>query len=214
MPQTLYKFGVDPADPTVNAAAPVPVITNTEIKILWSSWCDLIYTTLNRDSTRSIVYLGTSLNPAQQLDLQSRASSPAVMGQYLSKPGEHLRFFGAVMHDGVRGYVADSMVTTYGTPAEKAKLGGKYRDVNTWTMLRWPFHSLGEIKMCSDSSLLLVCNPKLVTVPGEEEPEPDAIVSSGKGGLECCKVSALAMPRTRTISFFRDLQGLRDYCAA
>ncbi|KAH6618495.1 hypothetical protein C7974DRAFT_317816 [Boeremia exigua] len=177
MPQTLYRFGVDPADPTVNAAAPVPVITNTKIKILWSSWCDLIYTTLNRDRTRSIIYLGTSLNPAQQLDLQSRASSPAVMGQYPSKPGEHLHFFGAAMHDGVRGYVADSM-------------------------------------MCSDSSLLLVCNPKLVTEPGEEEPEPDAIVSSGKGGLECCKVSALAMPRTRTISCVRDLQGLRDYCAA
>ncbi|KAJ8117322.1 hypothetical protein OPT61_g1442 [Boeremia exigua] len=203
MAQTLYKFGVDPSDPTAKAITPVPIVTSTEVKIVWSSWCDLIYTTLNRDLTCSISYFGTSLNARQQLNLPTGPSRPgsANIRQSLSKTEGSLRFFGTAMHDGVRGYVADGMITVYGTPAEQAALGDQYCDVDSWR-LPDPLHqSLADICMCSDSSLLVAL--------GREQGGPRNNSSTGKGTR---KDTQALESRPQMINCCTSIQELKDCC--
>ena len=56
------------------------------------------------------------------------------------------------MHDGVRGYICDGKISVFGTPAEEAERGTRYRDIETWTTSS----PLTEVRVSSDSSLLLV----------------------------------------------------------
>lgn len=215
MIQTLYRFGVDPKDPTAKASTPVPIITNDGIEIVWSSWCDLIYTTSERDSTISVTYLGTSLNATQQVYF---TSNPQCLNQpnprqSLLDLGKPLRFFGTTMHEGVRGFVTSNTVTVFGTPAEKAEKGDAYRDVDSWQILHTLQHSFTEISMLSDNSLLVACVPKPARELERERPEFESNTFSGKRDPSYCGLDT-AGPRHEAISCVADLQMLRDYCAA
>ncbi|KAF9698064.1 hypothetical protein EKO04_003801 [Ascochyta lentis] len=163
MPQTLYRFGVDPSHPTTTSTTPTAILTTTQISIFWASWCDLIYSTRDPNTARAITYHGTSLNASQQKQLTSLNST------------EHLSFFGSPMHDGIRGYVLDNKICIFGTPAEKAELGSQYSDVVT---LRTPSPLFHEIRICSDGSLLLATEH----IPGEQVEEDKhkstAVISS------------------------------------
>jgi hypothetical protein len=203
MPQTLYRFGIDPSDPSAKATIPTTIVTNASIEVLWSAWCDLIHTTLNGDGTRSIHYLGTSLNASQQLDV----------GQSLLSSGYPLQFFGTAMHDGVRGYIANSKVTVYGTPAEKATLGEHYRDVAVWSS---PYHLHQSVSMCGDGSLLVACNHMQRPEPGSEDTisEPNSITSLAKeypGNAH--HEQETKHPKSQTINYVASLRELGGRCS-
>lgn len=203
MPQTLYRFGIDPSDPSAKATIPTDILTNARIEILWSAWCDLIHTTLNGDGTRSINYLGTSLNASQQLDVS----------QSLLRSGYPLQFFGTAMHDGVRGFIANGEVTIYGTPAEEVTLGNSHSDVAVWSSPHLLHQSLS---MCSDGSLLLACKHMQRLNPGSEDSisEPNAITSLAKehpGNVH--NEQETKHPKSQTITYVASLQKLQDHCS-
>lgn len=149
MPQTLYQFGIDPSDPSSKNSTPKSIATGEEIKILWSSWCDLIYTTVNASKARTIVYAGKSLSQAQQEDIISPQST---IEQGLADPTCRSSFFGSSMHDGVRGYICGWRLTVFSTLAEQA---GSEQAVGMRDLLAF---QTGEVQMCSDNSVLL-CLP-------------------------------------------------------
>lgn len=149
MPQTLYRFGIDPSDPSAKALTPKAVATGNEIKILWSSWCDLIYAITNTDKTRSIIYIGTGLCPAQQDDFTSPRST---INQALADPSCRLSFFGSTMHDGVRGYICRWRLRIFNTTAKEIELDSLDQDIGTWDLLASP---VGEIGLCSNNSVLV-----------------------------------------------------------
>ncbi|KAF2629539.1 hypothetical protein BU25DRAFT_268523 [Macroventuria anomochaeta] len=153
MPQTLHRFGFNSDAPTLKITSPTLVDSSTQINIVWTSWCDLIYTTTNADNTRSITYTGTSLNTTQQQELTSLTSN---INQALANPTCQLYFFGNTMYDGVRGYICDGKITVFGTPAEEAALRSQYHDIEFWTFPP----PLAEIRMCSDNSLFLTSKPE------------------------------------------------------
>ncbi|KAF1929465.1 uncharacterized protein M421DRAFT_419993 [Didymella exigua CBS 183.55] len=150
MPQTLYQFGINPAKPSSKALTPKVIATSEEIKILWSSWCDLIYMTTNTSEVRTIIYSGTSLSPAQQDDF---ASPHSIINQALADPTCRLTFFGSTMHDGVRGYICNRRLRIFSTPAEQT---GFEQDIGTWDFLASP---VGEIRVCRDDSVLVSLPP-------------------------------------------------------
>jgi hypothetical protein len=200
MPQTLYRFGIDPSDPSAKATIPTTIVTNARIEVLWSAWCDLIHTTLNGDGTRSINYLGTSLNSSQQLDVS----------QSLLSSGYPLQFFGTAMHDGVRGHIANSKVTIYGTPAEKVTLGDHYRDVAVWSS---PYHLHQSISMCGDGSLLVSASHEQRPKPGSEDTisEPHSITSLVKEHpSNAHHGQETKHPKPQTISYVASLRELQD----
>ena len=145
----LYQFGIDPSNPSSKTLIPTAVATSEEIRILWSSWCDLIYTTRVACQAPSIVYSGSGLSSTQQEEFTSSDSS---MNQ---APTYHLSFFGSSTH-GVRGYISEQNLRIFNTPAEEAK----DQKVGTWDHLAAP--DVGKIQMCSDNSLL-VCLPLLTS---------------------------------------------------
>lgn len=148
MPQTLYQSGIDPSNPSSKTLIPRAISTSEEINILWSSWCDLIYTTTNTEGTRSIVYIGTGLSPAQQEDFTSPGST---INQALADPTCRPKFFGSTIHEGVRGYVCKWRLRIFSTPSEQ--------DIGSWDLLASP---VGDISMCSDSSVLVsLPSPKI-----------------------------------------------------
>lgn len=203
MPQTLYRFGIDPSDPSARAAIPTTIVTNARIEVLWSAWCDLIHTTLNGDGTRSINYLGTSLNSSQQLDVS----------QSLLSSGYPLQFFGTAMHDGVRGYIANSKVTIYGTPAEKVTLGDHYRDVAVWSS---PYHLHQSLSMCCDGSLLVACKHMQSPKPGSGDTisEPNSTTSLAKEHpSDAHHEQETKHPKSQTIGYVASLRELQDRCS-
>jgi hypothetical protein len=147
--RTLYKFGIDPSNPSSKTVTPTAIATGEEIHVLWSSWCDLIYTTKVATQTRSIVYSGSGLSSTQREDFTS--SHPSIN----EVPAYNLRFFGSSTHDGVRGYICRQNLRVFSTPAEEIK----DQEIGTWDLLAAP---VGEIQMCSDNSML-VCFPILTS---------------------------------------------------
>ena len=148
MPQALYRFGIDASNSFTKTTIPTRIHTAACITILWSSWCDLVYTTTDEPNTGTITYMGTSLTANQQLEFTSPTSK---INLALSSPGCRLSFFGSAMHDGVRGYICDDKITIFGTPAEQAGLGDQYREIATWALPS----PVAEVIMCSDGSLIL-----------------------------------------------------------
>ena len=151
MVQTLYRFGVDPSNPSTKAHSPTPICTASRITVLWSSWCDLIYSTvsnINDSSTTSIHYSGTSLTPTQRTEFTDPTST---ISKALSNPQCHPSFFGSAMHDGVRGYICGEQITIFGTPAEELELGDEYQEISTWALPT----PLAEVKVRSDGSVIL-----------------------------------------------------------
>src|SRR5690242_20527022 len=216
MPQTLYRFGVDSTSPTAEVNTPIPIITNAEINILWSSWCDLIHTTLTHDFERTVIYLGTGLNTAQQLDLQSDFLKSCLSGMRHSTltTRDLPRFFGTAMHDGVRGYVVNRKVTTYGTSGKKGERDDSFRDIASWEIPRTICHPLAEVSMCSDESLLVVCRSSPGPESGCEELESaSAVVSLGKGNDKFYEGTKAIASRASTVNLVKSLQNLREYCS-
>lgn len=160
MAHTLFRFGIDPSDPTKPTAIPTSITTNAEIELLWSSWCDLIYTTLTGDGTRSIHYLGTSLNASQRLHFPNLPKMPGPSGisEASTRVRSHLHFFGTAMHDGVRGCIADNKVFVYNTPAEEIAME-THRDVDSWNIPYQLYDSIAQVSMCNDESLLVATRP-------------------------------------------------------
>ncbi|KAJ4989318.1 hypothetical protein SVAN01_05223 [Stagonosporopsis vannaccii] len=216
MPQTLYRFGIDSSNPAAKASTPIPIITDAGIKILWSSWCDLIYVTAIHESVGTINYLGTGLNAVQQLDLQSSSKDAGSSGtrQSILTSGAPLRFFGTAMHDGVRGYIAGRKVTLYGIPAEKAEKEDAYRDVDSWDIPHPASHPLAEVSMCSDDSLLVVCRPNLEPKPDCKESAFETIVSLGDGVHRSSENAETERSRAATVDPVRCLESLKEYCKA
>lgn len=209
MPQTLYRLGVDPSDPGTKASTPTPIVRSLEIKILWISWCDLVYSAITDDFTRSTIYLGTSLNAAQQLDLQSSflEPEPSDMRQSIMTYNKPLRFFGTAMHDGLRGHVASRKVTVYGTLAEKAKMGEMYRDVDSWDISHGLYHPVAEVSVCSDGSLLVARRS------GNEKSKSETVMSPETGDGGYSETAKAKRPDFQTMSSVANLQRLQEYCA-
>lgn len=216
MPQTLYRFGVDSTAPAADVNTPIPVVTNAEINILWSSWCDLIHTTLTHDFERTVIYLGTGLNAAQQLDLQSDFLISGLSGMRHSTltTRELPRFFGTAMHDGVRGYVVNRKVTMYGTPGKKNERADTSCDVASWEIPGTTCHPLAEVSMCSDDSLLVVCTSSPGPESGWGESESTSAVESlVKGNDEFYDGTKAIASRASSVNLVRSLQDLREYCS-
>jgi hypothetical protein len=143
--RTLYQFGLDPSNPSSKTVTPAAIATSEEIRVLWSSWCDLIYNTKFACQLPSIVYSGSGLSSTQQEECFSSDS-------LLQGPTRRVDFFGSSMHEGVRGYICGQRLRTFSTPTEAATSELTDLEIGVLDDLASP------IQMCSDGSLL-VCLP-------------------------------------------------------
>ncbi|KAF3008602.1 hypothetical protein E8E13_007801 [Curvularia kusanoi] len=144
---TLYRFGIDPSDPSAKAIVPTPIVTDEIVEISWSSWCDLIYTVPDDvGRLRSRKYLGTSLDTKQKKDLE----------EFCWEHGS-VHFFGTDMHEGVRGCLDGEEIHTYNTEAMRAKEGSMYRNSSFWKMR----DSTNMATMCSNGSVLFA-EPQMI----------------------------------------------------
>lgn len=199
MPHTLYKFGLDPDEPTTKTSTPTPILTAAQISILWVSWCDLIYTTLSSTNARCVIYSGTSLSTSQKEQITTAPGSHIT--QALANPRCRLTFFGSTMHDGVRGYMTrtdypdstrgddcDNVVCIFYTDTEQDAYVFHY-EWEAWTIPP-PFDwSIAEVRICSDNSLILSLK---VGINEDDRQDPD----EGTGSIIGCK----------------DMDQLRQYC--
>jgi hypothetical protein len=106
----LYAFGYDGSyklqgstlqDASKRNPTPTCITQAKAIKILWSSWCDVIFAHQDTAETWTIEYRGTGLTSMQREHIaKSTAIEEALVGC-----GTAIRFFGSKMHDGLRGYV-------------------------------------------------------------------------------------------------------------
>jgi hypothetical protein len=126
----LYTFGFNPPS-TLHAPNPIPDTSNTPtlilrapaIKIIWSSWCDVIYAHLNPSDIWTVAYKGTSLTSEQKTHIEKCQGIQDALTEHETMTA--VQFFGGKMHDGVRGYVlsnsADSEIVIFATSSEEEK---------------------------------------------------------------------------------------------
>lgn len=195
MTQTLYRFGIDPSNPTTKTVTPTPILTTARISICWASWCDLIYRTHDSTDTQTINYIGTSLNASQQ---EQFTDPHGYLSAYFNTG--HLSFFGSTMHDGVRGFVLAHSVGIFDTPAEEATLGVHYVGFGTYNIPSASLLPLAEVRICSDGSLLLACS------------NDAALLETESGLFEGMHLPRPVDERTPNIGSVANIQGLKDYC--
>jgi hypothetical protein len=105
----LYAFGYDvrstqsSSTPESDPFTPTPILCAPTIRILYSSWCDLLVAHHSPSTSWTLTYHGTSLTRAQ---ISSITSSSAIKSA-LTRDGP-ISFFGSTMHDGLRGYILSS----------------------------------------------------------------------------------------------------------
>jgi hypothetical protein len=164
MPHTLYTFGL--ASPP---HAPVPISTTAfvpqrtlqaqRITILWKSWCDSVIAYRDAHDAWTVEYTGLGLTASQRERLDRSDDVKAAVG------GETcaIRFFGSVMHDGLRGFVlshdqlnateteaAGDKVTVFATDLERE---GGAPEWQSYVLDR--DHHLTDIKLCSGGDVLI-----------------------------------------------------------
>jgi hypothetical protein len=130
----LYAFGYNgtynlhplPSQDTCNT--PTCIISAATIKILWSSWCDVLYAYRGPTNTWTVKYKGTSLTFMQKEHIENCDS----IKQALLGSGTIVQFFGSKMHDGVQGYVVSSStggeIVVFATEMEVERDGALVRN--------------------------------------------------------------------------------------
>jgi hypothetical protein len=106
----LYAFGYIPPNRSdahetfapSTASTPTCILEAHAIRILWSSWCDVVITYQASPAEPWISeYRGTSLSSAQK---EHVATSSAIKTA-LSTEDESIEFFGSELHHGLQGYI-------------------------------------------------------------------------------------------------------------
>jgi hypothetical protein len=117
----LYAFGYDvrstqlSSTPESDTFTPTPILCAPTIRILYSSWCDLLVAHHSPSTSWTLTYHGTSLTPAQ---ISSLTCSSAI--KYALNRSTPISFFGSTTHDGLRGYIlsSPSHIVLFGTDLE------------------------------------------------------------------------------------------------